>query len=369
MQRVGDAGGARGPRASRPAKSAPNSATPTEPPSERNRFADAVAMPRSRRSTAFWIATRQHLRDHPEADAEHDQQQRDGRARRGRVHPREQEQADRHQRQPGDRERLVAAGAGDHAARRPRCSRSPPSSSGSSSRPELGRARAGDDLQVDRHEDDRPRRTRSVVRNSAAETTSNTGSRNRRSGRIGSGARRSWATNATSSATAPTAEPDDLGRVPRVLAPAPGGDEQQRRSAPPASSAAPSVVDPRAARARPAGAARVDDQRERDGADRQVDVEDPAPREVVGEQRRRAAARRRSRARRPSGCSPGSGRARAARRCRRRSPSRASSARRRRGPAARGSAISCAERPARRRSARSRPGRRRSRPGTARLRP
>ena len=41
-------------------------------------------------------------------------------------------------------------------------------------------------------------------------------------------------------------EPDDLGRVPRVLAPAPRRDEQQRRSAPPASSAAPSVVDPRA---------------------------------------------------------------------------------------------------------------------------
>ena len=32
-------------------------ATPIAPPSERNRFALAVAMPRSRRSTAFWIAT------------------------------------------------------------------------------------------------------------------------------------------------------------------------------------------------------------------------------------------------------------------------------------------------------------------------
>jgi hypothetical protein len=41
----------------RAANTAPKSATPTEPPSERNRFADAVAMPRSRRSTAFWIAT------------------------------------------------------------------------------------------------------------------------------------------------------------------------------------------------------------------------------------------------------------------------------------------------------------------------
>ena len=47
----------------------------------------------------------------------------------------------------------------------------------------------------------------SVVRNSVAETMSNTGSRNRRSGRIGSGARRSWKTNATSSTTAATARP------------------------------------------------------------------------------------------------------------------------------------------------------------------
>ena len=46
-----------------------------------------------------------------------------------------------------------------------------------------------------------------VVRNSVAETTSNTGSRNSRSGRIGSGARRSWATNATSSATAAAPRP------------------------------------------------------------------------------------------------------------------------------------------------------------------
>ena len=46
-----------------------------------------------------------------------------------------------------------------------------------------------------------------VVRNRTAETTSKTGSRNRRSGRIGSGARRSWATNATSIATAATARP------------------------------------------------------------------------------------------------------------------------------------------------------------------
>ena len=43
----------------------------------------------------------------------------------------------------------------------------------------------------------------SVVRNSAAETMSKTGSRNSRSGRTGSGARRSWATNATSRTAKP----------------------------------------------------------------------------------------------------------------------------------------------------------------------
>ena len=42
---------------SRAAKIARNRATPTEPPSARNRFADPVATPMSRRSTAFWIAT------------------------------------------------------------------------------------------------------------------------------------------------------------------------------------------------------------------------------------------------------------------------------------------------------------------------
>ena len=47
--------GSAGP-ASRLAKIAPNTATPTDPPSERNRFADAVVMPSSLRSTAFWIA-------------------------------------------------------------------------------------------------------------------------------------------------------------------------------------------------------------------------------------------------------------------------------------------------------------------------
>ena len=41
----------------RAAKIAPNTATPTEPPSARNRFADPVATPMSRRPTAFWIAT------------------------------------------------------------------------------------------------------------------------------------------------------------------------------------------------------------------------------------------------------------------------------------------------------------------------
>jgi len=38
-------------------KTAPKTATPIAPPSARKKFADAVAMPRSRCSTEFWIAS------------------------------------------------------------------------------------------------------------------------------------------------------------------------------------------------------------------------------------------------------------------------------------------------------------------------
>ena len=77
------------------------------------------------------------------------------------------------------------------------------------------------------------------------------------------------------------AEAEDLGRVPRVLAPAPRGDEQdagqragEQRGA--------GDVDAHL-RALERDVQRRDDQAQRGGADRQVDVEDPAPRQVVGE--------------------------------------------------------------------------------------
>ena len=79
----------------------------------------------------------------------------------------------------------------------------------------------------------------SVVRNSAAETITNTGWRKSRSGRIGSATRRSCATNRPSSATAPAASPaispesHAYWRPPQVVT-------SSRQVSPPASSAAPS---------------------------------------------------------------------------------------------------------------------------------
>jgi hypothetical protein len=59
----------------------------------------------------------QHLADHPEAEAKHQHVQR-GRELCGvRIHGRERNQPDRHQREPKDREEFIAAGTGDDAAR------------------------------------------------------------------------------------------------------------------------------------------------------------------------------------------------------------------------------------------------------------
>ena len=53
----------------------------------------------------------------------------------------------------------------------------------------------------------------------SAVATLKTAERNRRSGMIGSAARRSCQTNATSSTTRRDGEPEDLRRAPRVLVP------------------------------------------------------------------------------------------------------------------------------------------------------
>ena len=170
--------------------------------------------------------------------------------------------------------------------------------------------------------------------------------------------RRSCATNAPQQATR-DGEADVAS--PRVLAPpswspaAAGERAGEQRGA--------EVVEP-ARLALGRQVQRGGDEGQRDDADRHVDVEPPAPARVIGEHAAQQRARRRWPARTSSGCSPGSGRARAGRRCRRRSPSPASSARRRRGPAARGRR-SARPGSARRRSARSRRGRRRSRPEQA----
>ena len=130
------------------------------------------------------------------------------------------------------------------------------------------------------------------ARNSVAEATENTGSRNSRSGRIGSGARRSRTRKPPSSTTAAAPRPSVSAEVQRVRAPAPGGDEQQAaqrgRQQPGAR-----VVDLRArALAARRRRQRRRDRRQRERADRQVHVEDPAPgelREHAAEQRARDA--------------------------------------------------------------------------------
>ena len=104
-------------RSSRLAKMAPNSATPAEPPSERNRFEDAVAMPRSARSTPFWIAITSTCetipKPRPKTARNADAVPREERG----VELREQQQPERHQAEPDDREDLVAPGARDQPAR------------------------------------------------------------------------------------------------------------------------------------------------------------------------------------------------------------------------------------------------------------
>ena len=121
-----------------------------------------------------------------------------------------------------------------------------------------------------------------------------------------------WATNATSSSDGRAGERRGSRSNPSRTAAPPQVVTSRTEVRPAASSAAPRVVDPwPPLRGRQGSAAA--DHRQREGADRQVHVEDPAP--ATGGRRtgRRAAARRRWRPRRPSGCSPGSGRGRAGR--------------------------------------------------------
>ena len=98
------------------------------------------------------------------------------------------------------------------------------------------------------------------------------------SGRIGSATRSSTTQNPAVAATASTAEADDLGRGPRVLGAAPGGQQDERGRGHGEQHAA-EVVDPVAdpLGGQVQGGHDVDQGRP---ADRQVDVEDPAPGEA-----------------------------------------------------------------------------------------
>ena len=130
---------------------------------------------------------------------------------------------------------------------------------------------------------------------------------NRRSGTIGSAARRSTATNATSAATAEHERDHDVGAGPARRRGRPRRTPSSSPETPAAKSAEPGVVDDRAPRRRAARSRRRGgDERHRHRAERQVDVEDPAPRHVIGEQaadqRARPARRRPTRPR----CSPAS---------------------------------------------------------------
>ena len=159
----------------------------------------------------------------------------------------------------------------------------------------------------------------------------------------------------------PTTSSDDSTRARQRLA----AEARERTIDESASarSAAPGVVDPVPDGRRPRREDDAEDD-ERDRAERQVDVEDPAPGEVVDEEAAEQRADDGGDAEHAAEVAPGSGRARAARRCRRATAIASPSARRRRGPGSRGtrSAPPC---PGPGRTAPSRRGRSRS-PSAAR---
>ena len=102
------------------------------------------------------------------------------------------------------------------------------------------------------------------------------------SGRIGSAALRSTNANATSESDADDHQRDDLNRVPRPRRAAEAREEHDRREAAREQRRA-EVVD-LVADVHGGAVERGRDHAERERAQRQVDVEDPAPREVVDEE-------------------------------------------------------------------------------------
>ena len=101
---------------------------------------------------------------------------------------------------------------------------------------------------------------------------------------IGSVARRSCQTNAASSTTPTTARPTIVGGAPGVLVAAPGGDQDRARRRRRREERRAEVVDPVACAdgvCRWSLSATITTATRSDG---QVDVEDPAPREVVDEE-------------------------------------------------------------------------------------
>ena len=118
--------------------------------------------------------------------------------------------------------------------------------------------------------------------NAIALARSKSRERKRESGMIGSAARLSCQTNRTRSTTPATPSPTIVGEPQAYWFP-PHVVSRIRAAIPLARSAGAEIVDPVPGRRHVQVEAERDD-RERDGSDRHVDVEDPAPREVVDEE-------------------------------------------------------------------------------------
>ena len=118
--------------------------------------------------------------------------------------------------------------------------------------------------------------------NASTTHTENTDDRNRRSGRIGSTARPSTTTKIASDSSEAADQQDDRRRAPLVLDAAPG-QRQVSPAAPSDTNTMPEVVDGRPTARLDVGH-REGRQHDHGDADGQVDVEDPPPRQVVGQQ-------------------------------------------------------------------------------------
>ena len=94
----------------------PISVTPSVAPIWRENWVSAVADPICRIGTEFWIDEDEHLHHQPEPDPGDDHVPRRLAVRGRRVHPREQEQADREDDRPDDRVQPVVARARDPLA-------------------------------------------------------------------------------------------------------------------------------------------------------------------------------------------------------------------------------------------------------------